>query len=642
MALVVAVPALAQAPRITPRGDPSVRSDTIYSLAVRPEDHPDEPYVVLLDDGVVRLEADGTGSRTYRMVVQILQQDAVEDWAERSFSYSPGHERLTVNWIRVVRPNGEVVSDKPRMSQDADIPAHLRDPVYGDRKVRRVSLSGVEPGTIVDFSYTTEELKPFLPGDFFSTWSVHTGQLTRRSRYVLDIPASMTPRIKERNLDFARVERVAGTRRVYTWATKDVEKVKPEPFAADSNGVYMSIAVSAPMEWQRLATWYSGLAKDRYTLTPALEKKLADLVSGARSWDDSLRAVHRWVAQDIRYVSIALGMGGYQPRAPAAVLETQYGDCKDKATIFVAMVQRMGRRSYPVLLNSTGGVDRGMPSIEQFDHAIAAVEKPGGGYLFVDLTSELTPLGSLPFSEQGEFAIVVHPDGRGEEVTLPKDPPATNLAETVIVGELLANGRVNARYVERALGARQYSLRGLFTSPLDSTKRALLTRALAQNVFTGASGDSLRIFDGKDLSAEPRVEILVRQGQAAKAAGKSAILTLPFPNMSGFANSAADLESRGERRFPIDVASVLGPVAGVSELRLTLPTGWRAQLPSNVNVSGVYGSYSVEYSQTGRELRVVKRITGADGVQPPEAVSGLIKWMKEMAADDVEYIVLEQ
>ncbi len=635
-------PLAAQAPNITPKGDPSVRNDTIYSLAVKPEDYPDEPYVLLLDDGVVRIEADGTGSKTYRMVVQILQQEAVEDWAERSFSYSPGHERLTVNWIRVVRPNGEVVSDKPSQSQDADIPARLSDPVYGDRKVRRFSLSGVAPGTIVDFSYTTEELKPFLPGDFFAYWSVQTATLTRRSRYIADVPATLAPRIKERNLDFARVEKVAAGRKVYTWATKEVQKVKAEPYAADSNSVYMSIALSSPMEWQRLASWYAGLAKDRYTLTPALEKKLSELVKDARSWDDSLRAVHRWVAQDVRYVSIALGIGGYQPRTPAAVLETQYGDCKDKATIFVAMVQRMGRRAYPVLLNSSGGVDRDLPSIEQFDHAIAAVERPQGGYLYVDLTSELTPLGSLPFEEQGEFALVVHPDGRGEQVTLPKDLPSTNLAETVIVGELLPNGKVNARYVERALGARQYSLRGMFSAPLDSTKRAMLTRAIAQNVFTGASGDSLKIFDGKDLAAEPRVEILVREGQAAKPAGKTAILTLPFSNMSGFANSAAELESRGERKFPIDVAAVVGPIAGVSEMRLTLPPGWKAQLPSNVKVSGVYGTYTVEYAQHGRELRVVKKVEGAEGVEPPEKVGQLITWMKEMAADDVQYIVLEQ
>src|SRR5581483_8168077 len=137
---------------------------------------------------------------------------------------------------------------------------------------------------------------------------------------------------------------------IYTWTTADVPRIKPEPFAADSNGVFMSVALAAPMSWQAIAQWYAGLARGRYTLTPALKRKLTELVAGARTADDSLRAVHRWVAQDIRYVSIALGLGGYQPRAPQAVFETGYGDCKDKATLFIALLERMGFTADPVLL----------------------------------------------------------------------------------------------------------------------------------------------------------------------------------------------------------------------------------------------------------------------------------------------------
>src|SRR5207253_10194927 len=92
--------AVGQAPRITPAGDPSVRSDTIYKLAVNPADHPDDDFLYLLDDGVVRFETDGRSSRTYRQVIQILNQDGAEAWGEQSFSYSSGSERLTVNWIR--------------------------------------------------------------------------------------------------------------------------------------------------------------------------------------------------------------------------------------------------------------------------------------------------------------------------------------------------------------------------------------------------------------------------------------------------------------------------------------------------------------------------------------------------------------
>lgn len=640
--LLVPSPARAQAPVITPAGDPSVQSDTLYRLAVDPAKYPDESVVLLLDDGVVRYEADGTGRMTYRQVIQILSPDAVEDFAEHQFSYAPGHQRLTVNWIRVVRPDGTIVSDAPTQVQDSDVPATMGDPVYTDTKVRRYSLSGVAPGTIVDWSYTIEELKPFLPGDFSGSWSVHTGRFTRRSRYVVDLPAAIKPHLIERNLTFARRESVAHGRRVYVWATEDVPRVKPEEFMADSNGVFMSIGLTSPIEWERIGRWYARMAKDRYALDSTLRAKLPGLLAGARSTDDTLRAVQRWVAQDVRYVSIALGLGGYQPRTPAEVVSTGYGDCKDKATLFIAAVTALGFRAYPVLLNSGGDVERALPSIAQFDHVIAVVERPDRR-IYVDLTADLVPFGEIPPSVDGQFALVVHPDGSSEQVTLPEAAPGDNLHEIRIVGSLTPAGYLTASYEERGLGTRQYSLRNLFLGPVDSTRRADFARSIAAKLYPGAEADSLQIFDGRDLTADPRVALRIVNGLAARrtGSGSSVILTLPFASMRGMADAAKALEAKGRRRFPIDAAKVIGPMAGETHLSLTLPPGWRVHLPSPVTVTGKWGSYTARYAQEDTTLRVHRRLEGARGVYAPEAVADLAAWLRAIGQDDVPYLVLE-
>jgi transglutaminase-like putative cysteine protease len=639
--LVVATSLAAQAPRITPKGDPSVKSDTIYRLAVQPADHPEDAYAVLLDDGVVRYEADGRGTRTFRMVVQILKEEAIESFAEHRLGFSPGRQKLTVNWMRVLRPDGTVISDRPAVSQEANVPAAMGDPVYTDQRVRRVTLSGVAIGTIVDYSYTVEVTNPALQGDWTESWSVHMGVPVRRSRYVLELPESVTPRIKERNLDFQRVERVANGRRTYTWARADVPKLKGEPFAADSNGVHMNIAISSPVDWQRVASWYAGLARNRYAVTPALASKVDSLVRTARTRDDSIRAVHRWVAQDIRYVSVSLGMGGYQPRTPEQTITTGFGDCKDKATIFVAALGHLGVQAYPVLLAAGGGVDRTMPSIEAFDHAIAAVQQPNG-YAYVDLTSPYTPFGTLPYSEQGEFGLLVHPDGRGEEITFPADSVAANASITRIVGTLAPDGYFDGTYEESATGARAPGLRSAFATPLDSTRRADFQRSLAQGLFDGATGDSLRLFDGKDLAATPRVSVRVKRGRAATPTGDLMILKLPVNSMQAFGKMAAELEARPPRRFPIDAEDVMGGDVAVTELRITLPSGWRARLPKSVKAPSPFGSYETTYEQVGDELRLTRRMTGARGVLPPERFPDLIAWMRSVAQDDQDIIVLER
>jgi hypothetical protein len=641
--LLFAVASLAaQAPRITPQGDPSVRADTIYKLAVNPADYPEESAAFLLDDGVVRFEPDGRGTRTYRQIVQILRPEGADRYREHSFSYQPKHERFTLNWIRVVKPDGTVISEKPSHLQESDVPAEMGDPVYNDQKVVRASITGVEPGTIVDYSYTTEELKPFLPRDFYMSWGVSTGLSVKRSRYIVDVPASLSPRIAEENLNFARKETTANGRRVYVWATHDLPKLKPEPFAADSNGVYMSVLVSAPITWSDIGKWYADNARGRYALTPATEAKLSAAVAGAKTLDDSIRLVHRWVAQDVRYVSIALGLGGYQPRTPGEVTTTGFGDCKDKATLFIAALSRFGVTAYPVILNSQGGVKRTLPSISQFDHVIAAIQRPGAsGYQFVDLTADLVPLGELPYDEQGAFGLVVHPDGTTEEVTFPKAPIEANRSETRVVGTLAADGTFSGRYEELAAGARQYALRAAFANPLDSTQRVNVANAIARKMFEGADGDSLVGFAGKDLTAAPRVSLRITGGKAATSAGNSVVLTNPLGSMGGMATSAKELEALPPGRFPIDPAKFLGDGVSVFEIRLTLADGWRAQLPANVTATSAFGSYTAKYEQVGRELRMTRRISGATAIQPPSERKALITWMRQIARDDAKLIVIE-
>ena len=639
--LAAARVATAQAPQISPAGDPSIQADTIYKLAVNGSEHPDEGSVFLLDDGVIRVEADGRGSRTYRQVVQILTREAAEAWGEQSYSYVSSREHFTLNWARVVRSDGTIISPAPTHEQESSAPAATLDPVYSDVKIHRITLAGVEAGTIVDFSYTVETLQPIMPGDFHYSWFVTNSRLTRRSRYIVDAPAGLGLRIKERNLTFPRQTTEAQGRRVYTWATAEVPKVEIEPFAADSNGIMQSITISAPLKWDDIARWYAGLVRDRYALTTGLDSAIALIEAGATTADDSLRRLHRWVAQDFRYVSLSLGIGGFQPRRPADVLQSKFGDCKDKATLFIAAAARLGVRAYPVLLNAGGRVDRGLPSAGAFDHMIAAVERPKAPYLYLDLTAEFVPFGALPMADQGEFGLVVHPDGRKEEVTLPEDSVGVNVEHISLVGELSTEGAFHARMNDTSTGTYQYPLRRMFSKPLTATQRTRFTEAFANALYPGATGDSLEMFDGRDLRAAPHIGVVLRHDHAASASGDREIFTLPIGDLTATAVLAA-LEGRGPRRFPIDVGEVVGPRELIQELDLTLPDGWKAELPPAVSAVSAFGTYQAEFAQNGRVLHVMRRLRGNRGILPPDRIGDLIAWLKARSKDDVRFIVLRR
>jgi hypothetical protein len=155
--------------------------------------------------------------------------------------------------------------------------------------------------------------------------------------------------------------------------------------------------------------------------------------------------------------------------------------------------------------------------------------------------------------------------------------------------------------------------------------------------------DSLHVPNGRDLTAEARISVVVHGGDAAKKTGPVALFTVP-PMMRALGPNGAGLLARmandPPRRFPIDASMVMGPGSSESDLRLTLPEGWKAQLPKGVVATSPFGDYRSEYTQDGRTLHVSRRVTGATGVYPKEKIDELKAWLKKLADDNLEAIVL--
>jgi transglutaminase-like putative cysteine protease len=634
LSLLAASIAHAQNPALAP-----ARSDSIYHLAVDSAAYKDYAFVYLLDDGIAHFDADGRGTQRYHQVVQILKTQGVGVWAERQFSYRPGHDKVTVNWMRVVRPSGEVISDKPSITQASDIPAAMSNPVYSDTKVVRYSLSGVTVGTLVDISWTDEILDPYLAGDFVSSWRTTMDFPAMRSRFVLDVPASFTPRIEERHVDIKRVEQQASGRQYYVWAKQSVMPVKGEVFAPDSAIPRMGIDVVSPTKWADIARWYGGLAADRYAMSARTTAIVDSIARAQHSADDTIAALHTWIARDIRYVSVALGMGGYQPRFPDSTVTAGFGDCKDKATLFIAAAKHLGVTAYPVLLNSSGAADSTLPTIGQFDHAIAAVANKSGGYTYLDLTTAAFEPGQIPPNYQGGFGLVVLPGGKSEEIRFPKE--SSGVQTTHFDGVVADDGTMSGQLEFSAKGGAGTSFRAMFSQPLDSARRAAVTRSFAA-ILPGAKPDTLVVSDMRDARTVPEITVRLHGADGFRRAGTVSVLTVPPPFYSQATWATrllAQLDGQPARRFPIDAARVWGSGTAVTELRLTVPAGWKVELPTGTDAKSVFGEYRSEYSQDGRTISITTRTTGAEGVLPKERLDDLRAWLKAIAADEVSSIV---
>src|SRR5262249_20070002 len=127
-------------------------------------------------------------------------------------------------------------------------------------------------------------------------------------------------------------------------------------------------------------------------------KDLGDKAKAAHKPVDErakIGAIYDLVVKSTRYVGLEFGIHGYKPYRVSEIVKRKSGDCKDKASLLVAMLKLAGVDASLVLVRTRHGGDIAPypASLAPFDHAIAWVPKFD---LFLDGTAEFSGSGELP------------------------------------------------------------------------------------------------------------------------------------------------------------------------------------------------------------------------------------------------------
>ena len=141
---------------------------------------------------------------------------------------------------------------------------------------------------------------------------------------------------------------------------------------------------------------YQVRAKEKAKVTPAIQTLANELIEKAKAKTtlEKVKLMHHWVAQNIRYLGIYVGAGGYVPHDAQSILDNRYGDCKDHVVLLEALLAAAGIDSSPALINSGAAfLLPQLPTPGIFDHVITYVPSLN---VFLDSTSRFAPLGTLP------------------------------------------------------------------------------------------------------------------------------------------------------------------------------------------------------------------------------------------------------
>ena len=175
-------------------------------------------------------------------------------------------------------------------------------------------------------------------------------------------------------------------------------------------------------QWKALGQRWTNMEAHRPDPSNEITDKTRELIAGAPDFYAKLGRITDYIQKNIRYFIVERGVGGWQANPASSIFRNRYGDCKDKTTLLISMLQVADIHGFYVLVDHRRSVvDPDIPSFYG-DHMITAIEVPvevqdphlkaivkandGKRYLIFDPTDEHTPIGNLPSNEQGGYGIL--------------------------------------------------------------------------------------------------------------------------------------------------------------------------------------------------------------------------------------------
>ncbi|MGB6669432.1 MAG: DUF3857 and transglutaminase domain-containing protein [Candidatus Acidiferrum sp.] len=523
-----------------------------------------------------------------------------------------------------------------------------------DDRTKILKIPAPDPGNIVGYEIERER-RPYILQD---EWSFQDEDPVREARYTLQLPAGWE--YKAVFLNYPEVKETSQGPNQWQWVVNNVEAIRPEddmpPWRAVAGQMIVSFfspgggQTSGFGSWNDMALWEAGLVRGRRESSPEIKQKVAELTASETTELGKMRALGKFVQDDIRYVAIELGIGGWQPHPASDVFSHHFGDCKDKATLMSTMLKEIGIDSYYVIVNvNRGAVNEKTPAVNWFNHAILAIKLPDsvsdpsltavfkdqkvGRLLIFDPTDDLTPFGYLRGPLQANYALLVTEAG-GELIELPELPAAMNGIRRVGKLTLTSAGTLSGEVTEIRMGDRgleqRYAMRAASTNK-DKIKpiESLLAGSLTNYQITKASVSNIQV---TDQPFEYSYSLVAQD--YAKVAGN---LLLVRPRVVGVKSSPL-LETKEPRKFPVEFA---GPSLDSDIFEITLPAGYHVDdLPPPVKVDYGFASYQSESEVKGNVLRYTRKFEVKDPSVPLAKVEELKKLYRIIAGDERSTAVL--
>lgn len=561
-----------------------------------PEYAKDAAAVILYDEYVETIDASGRATERRRKVVRILKPQGRRPVCGLGYDVDE-----KINYFRAWTIAAD---EKQYQAQETDFleVGDTEDPIMlSTGKSKIANPPGIDVGAVVVCE--SEELLP--PYDREKQWFIQDDTPAVFASLEVDLPVGSGHSESWHRHDAVKPTEVAPNH--WRWEVKDVPAftLRDVPSAPDwlalvgrMSLVWGDASVAGKdKEWQAIGQWFTTLEADRPAPSPEITAKVNELIAGAPDFYTKVKRISESIQKDIRYFIVMRGIGGLQAHYATDIFKNRYGDCKDKSTLLISMLQVAGiHADYMPVDTRRGVVDPDSPS-QLGNHMITAIEVPEGvndvhlyavvkgnngkKYLIFDPTNERTPVGNLPSYLQGGFGILC--EGVSSQImALPVIDPDANGGQRKGAFTLGSDGTLIGSVDSTRLGTDGARLRKNLKDSDEKERREGLETELAHDM-PGVVLNSFEFVQPPALDQPAEVHYKLTAAQYAHAAGP---LLLVRPRVVG---SHVIPFNDKPRTLPIDLSAT---GHWHDSYDITLPDGFVVdETPDPVDLDVDFASY---------------------------------------------------
>ncbi len=500
------------------------------------------------------------------------------------------------------------------------------------------------------YPYTVEYISQVISRNlmFYENWRPQPSASTavEQSSFTVRMPEEMPLRYKEYNLTrpVAITSEKAGSRyeRIYSWQMTNLAARESEPFAPPAYEqfpmVYTAPAVFEVQayqgkiaSWNDLGTFYLSLNRGRDAIPETLKQQVIQQTAGEKTTVGKVQKLYEFLQQHTRYVSIQLGLGGWQTIEAGQVAAKNYGDCKALTNYAKAMLKAVGVPAYEALVRAgddEADIRTDFPSF-QFNHVILCVPD-GRDTLWLECTSQHNAMGYAGTFTGNRHVLLLQPTG-SKLVKTPVYRPTDNRQQCRALITLTEQGDAVADAVTRYAGLQQESRADLMHTGSHDEQRTWLIK------HTRIPSFELTDFGLAETKARiPSVTETLKLTIRRWATPSGTRLFLPLNLLSALPPLSPATKPR---EAPLDLDANYD-FEDTDTLTYQLPDGYTPEfMVAPLLIDSKFGQYAVQTTVAANRVTYIRRLTMHRGRYPAEAYTEWVEFRKKIAKADKGQLV---